>query len=392
MKLSVRENIWSESLELISKESVFTKDVKIIFLLLILVIVELPIFLILIEKLLVEKKELLLFTFVIVFLVLVSLIFISAPAKLFLISIQSSNKFMELGWIKYRIFRRKEKIPFEHLLKINVSLYRIGKEKRIRMEVETNYKKITAFFEIDENENNEDLAKIFLNLAFISGFQTYTAYHKVDGFRINFSKGFDERRKITDSGELFFEEEKIQIERNSINIPYLIIEELGPSRIKLYRKPNTYDILRLLLIFVVFPVLLIMLLFFESSKNPLSLILPFTFYILILNVMRKMIAPVNVTIDRLRGVITVKKLIISVIIPISQIKQIEIRDQISSRTGTFLFYVDARTNSDKKYQLFFTEFPRQTEKIYRTFEDLTLFLDYISKVLEIPVINLCNKI
>lgn len=392
MKLYVNDNVWGESLSLISKKGILTKELTVIILIFILVLIEMPAILFLIKKFSEKSTEFLIFTIIMIGLIfgIFLMVFLSAPPKLFEINMKRVDNALSLGWIKNLLFRSTEIISFELIKKINISLYKIKNENRIRMEIEKiDGRKINTVFTLDIQETPEDTLKIFLNMANIIGFQSYTAYLTGTGYMIKFSKGFEERIRIDGSiKDVIVEKDKPRIEREQINIPNLIIKELNSAKAIIYKKLNFYDILRLFFIFIFYPLLLLFLVSLPKD-NEKYMVFPFALfmYIFIFYLIRRYLSPMETVIDKLRGTVKVKKFIFSITFPLSQIKQIEISDQISRRTNTFFLHVDARLHNGRRHQLFYTEFTKNREKIYEVYEKMHLLLDNISKEMNIPIIN-----
>ncbi|MCS7203787.1 MAG: hypothetical protein NZ809_05010 [Thermodesulfovibrio sp.] len=387
MKLYVDENIWSESVVLTYKKGIFSRDLIVITLLFVLVIVEMPIILLLIRKFSESSKEfLLLATAMVAFMLgIFLLVFLSAPAKLSLIKITKADRTLYLGWIKNFIFRSKESVLFENIKAMNISVYTIKDENRIKMEIEkTSGEKIISVFSIESLEN---ILTLFLNMAIIIDFQSYTAYRGSYGYRVRFSKAFDEKRRINKNlRDLVFESQDY-IEKEAIKIPNTIIKELNPLKIIIYRKPNLYDIMRLVTVFIVFPFILFLSFMPKEPQKYIAVIVAIFAYLFTFYFMRRFLSPMKTVIDKLRGVVKVRRFIFSMTFPISQITQIEISDQIIKRIGTFIFHLDAILKNNRRHQLFYSEFSYKREKIYEVYENIIFLGENISKNLEVPLVN-----
>ncbi|MCX8033934.1 MAG: hypothetical protein N3A00_01280 [Thermodesulfovibrio sp.] len=397
MKLNVNENIWAESLSLSSRQGIFTKELIVIILIFVLILIETPAILLLIKKFSEKSTEFFMFTIIMIGLILgiFLMVFLSAPPKLFEISIKRMDNILSLGWIKNLIFRSRENLSFEFIKKMNISLHKIKNENRIRMEIDKiDGRKINTVFTLDTQEPLENTLKIFLNMANIIGFQSYTAYSTGTGYIITFSKGLEEKRRIDENKkDVIFESDKTQVDKEAIKIPNLIIKELNSAKAMIYKKPNFYDILRLLFVFIFYPLLLIFLVSLPKD-NEKYMVFSFALfmYIFIFYLIRRYLSPMETVMDKLRGTVKVKKIIFSLNFPLSQIKQIEISDQISGRTNTFFFHVDARLHNGRRHQLFYTEFTKNKEKIYEVYENMNLLLSNISKEMNIPIVDKTKNI
>ncbi len=161
------------------------------------------------------------------------------------------------------------------------------------------------------------------------------------------------KTRLNYSSKLVFEEGKRDIEKDKLRITNLVIEELNPLKVILYRKPNLFDIVRFLILYLIFPLLFLFILIYEKTQKLTALSISLFAYVIILYLTRRMIAPMNILIDKMRGTVKVKKIIYSYTFPISEIKEIQISDMIGRRTGTFLFFVDAIMKDNRKKSTLF---------------------------------------
>lgn len=387
-----KENIWNESVYL-SSESKFTKELKILILLFIVVVLELPIIFLLLKPAFHDEKDFYLFIFAMIFMILgvFSIVVLCAPSKLYSISVNRHKNSFELRWIRNLFLEKIETIPFEKLSKIYVSIVNTRGKNRVIMKIEKiDGNRVNAVFTLLETDK-EEIANVFLNMALIAGFQSYTAFREGNCFSINFSKGFEEKTRLNYSFKLFFEEGKRDIEKDKLRITNLVIEELNPLKVILYRKPNLFDIVRFLILYLIFPLLFLFILIYEKTQKLTALSISLFAYVIILYLTRRMIAPMNILIDKMRGTVKVKKIIYSYTFPISEIKEIQISDMIGRRTGTFLFFVDAIMKDNRKNQLFFIEVKSQESLIYETYVNIKFLLDQIFGELNIPIIEMTKN-
>ncbi|MCS7215481.1 MAG: hypothetical protein RMI30_07945 [Thermodesulfovibrio sp.] len=390
MKLVISKNIWSDSVEFISKEGFFTKELIIIALLFILVIVELSTFLILIKNLYEGKRDYSIVGVIAIFMVvgIFLLVFLSTPAKLFLIGASKVERVLKLGWIKSFIFRKNEFLSFDIIKMINLFIFTTKNEYKIRMEIEKiNGKKINVFFTFDLVDSTESILNIFLNLAKIIEFKSYSVYSYSFGYKVKFNKTLEEKRLINENKNLIIESEKFTFDRDQIKIPYLVIKELGPDRIVIYKKASFPDILRFSIITIIFPFILILAFLSKDPYKYVSIILCLFAYLFVLYVMRRFLSPMETVIDNIRGLIMVRKLLFSVKFPIYRVTQLEISDQLLKRSGTFIFHLDARLSNKEKRQLFYSEFVNKNEKVYEVYENILKLGELISRVLKIPFVD-----
>lgn len=387
-----KKNIWNESVYL-SSESKFTKELKILILLFIVVVLELPIIFLLLKPAFHDEKDFYLFIFAMIFMILgvFSIVVLSAPSKLYSISVNRHKNSVELRWIRNLFFEKVETISFEKLSKIYVSIVNTRGKNRVIMKIEKiDGNRVNAVFTLLETDK-EEIANVFLNMALIAGFQSYTAFREGNCFSINFSKGFEEKTRLNYSSKLFFEEGKRDIEKDKLRITNLVIEELNPLKVILYRKPNLFDIVRFLILYLIFPLLFLFILIYEKTQKLTALSISLFAYVIILYLTRRMIAPMNILIDKMRGTVKVKKIIYSYTFPISEIKEIQISDMIGRRTGTFLFFVDAIMKDNRKNQLFFIEVKSQESLIHETYVNIKILLDQIFGELNIPIIEMTKN-
>ncbi|GAQ95357.1 hypothetical protein TAGGR_2247 [Thermodesulfovibrio aggregans] len=387
-----KENIWNESVYL-SSESKFTKELKILILLFIVVVLELPIIFLLLKPAFHDEKDFYLFIFAMIFMILgvFSIVVLSAPSKLYSISVNRHKNSVELRWIRNLFLEKIETIPFEKLSKIYVSIVNTRGKNRVIIKIEKiDGNRVNAVFTLLETDK-EEIANVFLNMALIAGFQSYTAFREGNCFSINFSKGFEEKTRLNYSSKLVFEEGKRDIEKDKLRITNLVIEELNPLKVILYRKPNLFDIVRFLILYLIFPLLFLFILIYEKTQKLTALSISLFAYVIILYLTRRMIAPMNILIDKMRGTVKVKKIIYSYTFPISEIKEIQISDMIGRRTGTFLFFVDAIMKDNRKNQLFFIEVKSQESLIHETYVNIKILLDQIFGELNIPIIEMTKN-
>lgn len=395
MSLKVIENIWGEKFEIASRGGFFTKELIAITLIAVLVIVEVPIILLILKKIAPSDFNFILFilAFVVILLGVFILVFLASPPKLIFIKASKEKGEIELGWRRNLILRTQQTIAIHLVNKILITVFSIKSKKRIRMEIEKlNGENIIATFSYEPSDFNEKvncqlkLDTVLLNLGKIVGFESYTAKRGISVYELSFTKATKGRALIDDSQrELKFEENHREQNIRDIKIPDLIIREISDGKISLYKKTNFYDILRLFFILVIFPALFIIAYLSKDPKSYIPVAVILIVYIFLLYLMRRFISPIEVTIDRLRGSIKIKKLFFSYSFPISQIHQIELSDQVSKRTGTFIFHVNARFKNGRVHQLFYTEFSDRKEKKYEIHENIMLLLKIIQSQFNIEI-------
>lgn len=387
MRLYIDENIPSHSLILNARDNILTEKEWLILLIFGLTILEIPIFYILIKSLTGKTTES--FLFLIGMPLIISVIFLmvilTAPPKLFSLKAKKREKFLELGFIRYLFFKTKKLISYDEIGIMKIFLYNIKGQKKVRMEIETTDKgKIATLFTL-EALNLEDVAEIFHSLSIIIGFKSYTAYPMIEGYTLQYSKGLEGKNKIEEGEGIIFEKDGFGF-KEMLQIPYLLIKELNPAKIVLYKKSGFYDIFRPFTILIFIPLFYVTTFLNQPHKTVLIVVL-FAFFIFTLYLMRRLISPMETVIDRINRNIKIRKLIFTVTVPFSHIKEIEITDEVPRRTGTIIFHVDVKLTNDRRHQLFYTEFPRREEEIYRVFESVMRLVEYISKTLALPAIN-----
>jgi len=392
MILELIEFKLKDSVLLKASKDKISKDLLIILLIFILIIVELPIILLLIKKtaqILPDYFYVLIFVMIFfVFLIL----FASAIPKVFMIRVENGN--IEIGWIKNFIFKRVQTIKGNEIKKMAVSYFKKDSENKILLEIFTDKKTPTLIsFSVSGLDEIKEIAKIFLNIAYILNFHTYGAKNLGDlSFKINFSKGYEEKRKIEyEIEDVIFEEYSEDINLRDLSIPYVEIRDFNPMKIIIYRKSNFYDILRIFIVFVLFPFVITMLFISADPKNyhAISLFIPFYFFVLYL--MRDFITPIKLEISKIKGMVTVKKLFIKVSFPLYQIEQIEVKEIKANRTAKYIFQIYGRLKNGRKKQLFFTEFGYKEEKVLEVLANINILNIYIQKNFGIPVVYLGKK-
>lgn len=396
MKLTVIENIWGERVEIGNRGSFFTKELIAITLVAVIIIVEIPVLLLLIKKFTPSDFNFLLFTLVFLALAIgiFILFFLSAPSKLLKIRASKASGEIELEWRRNLIFRARQKIINQLVNKMLITVYSAKCKNRVRVEIEKlNGDKTIASFPFEPTEYSESIDRALLSLAKIMGFETYTAKRRISFYQISFSKSSRGKALIDESQrELKFEEyERDQIIKE-IKVPNLVIKELSDEKISFYKKPNFYDLIRLFSMFVLFPALFIFAYHSKGPKNYIPVFVTLIVFAFIFYLMRRMISPMETTIDKLRGIIKVRKLFFSYSFPLSQIDNIELSDQIIRRSGTFIFHVDARLKNGKVHQLFYTEFANKEEKIYEVYENMNILFVFIKESFGIPLTDKTKNI
>lgn len=391
MKLKILDNIWGEKVEIGHEGSPFTKDVIVIILIFLIVIVETPIILLLLKKIASSDLNFLFFSsgLIILLLTVFILVFLSSPPKLLNLKASKAKGELELIWRKNLIFKTQQIIASNLINKMLINVIETTPQSIVRMEIETfDGKKINTHFILGSYESNEKINEILLNLAIIIGFKSYTTERILSSYTVLFTKSKEGKFYIDDfKKELKFDDVEDRENLSSIKIPDLTIRELTEAKISLYKRPSLYDILRLIIVFLIFPGLFI---FAFINKNPgsyIPVVLVLLIYIFIVYLIRRLISPMEIIIDRIRGIVRVKKLFLSLSFPISQIQQIELSEQLSRRTGTLLFHVDARLKNGRKHQLFYTEFIDKDDRRYEVFNNIMLLLKIIQARLDVEIKN-----
>lgn len=391
MKLTVIENIWGEKVEIGYRGGFFTKELIAMTLVAVILIVEIPIILLLLKKLAPSDFNFLLITLVFLALVIgiLILLFFSVSPKLVRIKTSKSSEEIELEWRRNLLFKTQQTIAHHLVNKMLITLFRAKSKNRVKIEIEKfNGERTIATFPFEPTDYHENFDRVLLNLAKIVGFETYTAKRGVSVYEVLFDKSSRGKALIDESQrELKFEADDREESLRDIQIPNLTIKELSGLKISIYKKPNLYDLIRLFSIFVLFPALLVFVYFEAGSKTYAPIFVTLIVFILIAYQMRRLISPMETTIDRLRGVIKVRKLFFSHKFQLSELEKIELSDQVIRRVGNFVFHVDGRLKNGKVHQLFYTEFANEAEKIYEVYENLNFLLSYISKNLGITTID-----
>lgn len=387
MILKVIENIWGEKLEIGYRGSPFTKDVIVIILITVLVIVEIPIILFFLKKVASTDFNFLFLSLALIALLLgvVIMFFLSSPPKLLNLSVSKAKGEIELIWRRNLLFKSQQIISNQLIDEMSINIIDTKPQSIIKMEIEKfNGEKISFRFSLASSDFHERLSEILWNLAVIIGFKSYTANRGVSSYRVLFTKSLEGNSNIDNfQRELKFENDIEKI--SDIKIPDLTIREFSEAKISLYKKSNFYDIIRLIFLFVIFPAVLSFAFMVKSPDYYVHVVVALMVYIFIGYMIRKLISPMETTIDILRSIVKVKKLFFSYSFPLSQIYQLELSDQISSRTGTLIFHVNARLKSGKAYQLFYTEFSNKDDKKYEVFENIMLLLKIIQSKLNVEI-------
>lgn len=387
MKLRVNDNIWGEKVEIGYRRSFFTKDIIAIILITALLIIEFPIILLFIKKIAPPDFNFMLLSLALIVLLLgiFILIFLASPPKLLRLKASKTREEIELVWRKNLIFKSNEVIACQLIDKMSVNVIDTNSQSIVKMEIKKfDGEKINFRFSLEPSNFHEKLSEVLMNLAVITGFKSYTANRGVSGYRVLFTKSLQGKSLIDNfQRELNFENEIEKI--NDIKISDITIRELSDAKISIYKRPNFLDIIRLIFLFVIFPALFIFAYIIKNPGNYVPIAVALMLYLFIAYMIRRLISPMEITIDKLRDIVRVKKLFIHYSFPLSQIYQLELSDQPSRRTGTLIFHVDAILKNGRKHQLFYTESSDEEDKNHEVYENIMLLLKIIKSMIDIEI-------
>lgn len=254
------------------------------------------------------------------------------------------------------------------------------------------FNKLKINFSLLDSDNIKKLIEVFLNLGYLLGYYSYSGYRiSDDSFELNFYKGNEGNRIIgNDIGKIdlnAFSRYDAFMPVN-IQIPKVIIKEYNPVRIVLNRKATFIDILRLLIITVVFPFFILLLIYsnyvIHNPKTKYTLPVVVTFYLVVLYMTRNLLAPMQTTVDKIRRIISVRKLFFIQNFPLDKLEKIEITGEVAKKLGTFTFQIFGIFKDGKKHQFQFTEIPLKEEDFNNTLKQLLLLFQ---NLFEIEVVN-----
>jgi len=310
------------------------------------------------------------------------IVFASVTPKVFMVRVENCK--MEIGWIKNLLFKKRQVIKCNEIKRMAVLYFK----DEILLEVFTDKEKpVYITFSLSGLNRIKEVAKLFLNMAYILNFHTYGAKVLGDtGFAISFSKGYEKKREVEEGiQDVVFEEVLQEINLKELNIPYVRIKNFNPMKVVLYRGVSLYDIQRFFVILVVIPFSIIAILIGEDAPQKyLGLFLVLGISIFVIYLLKDLITPIKLEISR--ELVTVRKLFLKKEFPGYQIERIEIKAKRIRKIATYVFHVYSILKNGKKIQLFFTEVPDEKEKVLKTKKDLNILGSYLQKTLGIPFV------
>lgn len=387
MDFYVKNNIEFKSVILESQEGVFTKENKILLAFFLLILLELPVFLILIKVFtnqeLFKKFSLL---FIGSLFVLFVAIIVFANPKLFLIHAEKEKRKLILGWIRYLFFKSFQEVLFEDIISLEVFCLNSEKNKRVIL----NIKNVSgqtlhlAFTVINVNDIN-DLARVFINLSNILGFRTYTAFQNDLVLKIAFSKNFDLINSSNDLKNINFikyETEKL----SGIFLPDIKIETKGDEKVSIIRKPNSYDIIRAIALFIIVPIIFLIAFLSKDPYKYHAIIVSLGIYSAILFYFKRYFVPIHIVLDRLTGeLLIVRSFFIKTKFYLSSVREVEIKYFRVNRLGTLIFEVSALLRDNRRIIIFFVEISTNNKRKYEIFTNILSLVNFLTSNYNIPI-------
>lgn len=396
MELSIEKSADEKILVLKSDVGFFTKDFRFILLFFLLVFLEVPIFLLLIKFL---GDESLFYIFAFIFVASIMgiflLIIIFAYPKLFLLYANKEDGKLRLGWIKNLIFKSFQEIPFKDITDIYSIVVGLEKKKKVAINLKTiDGKTLNFSFILKDIVDDIEIARILITLSNILGFNTYKATLSSSILRIYFSKDFDLIAKTSDVKSIkFVKEDGKKIINNEFSIPDLKIKLIGERVISVLRKPNKYDLLRIIAFFVICPLIILIALLSKDPYKYHAIAFSISIYLIIIYIFRKYLVPIEVIFDMSTGEISIKRVLFSKKkFYLFDINEIEVKDVKINRMGTILFEISYLLKDNKKMQLFFVETPINSSKNFEVLVNIITLLEYLTSNFNIPIKNSCTTI
>ncbi|MCS7150408.1 MAG: hypothetical protein N2Z40_02715 [Caldimicrobium sp.] len=386
MHLSLEVYIPGEEFNLKAREIRSKRDVSFILIIFLLVLIEVPIFIFLLWKIAPTRENLLLWLtlFVLVTILIFSLVILFSPSRVYMIRAVRQENLLEVSFVENFFRRKRHLIPAEEIKGLHIQTYNFkGKNATIMCLERKNQRVMKLPFSMDLVESKEKLARIFLNLAQILNLKAYSARELPSGLHLVFQREFsEEARYPTETQELILEKDDTYYLLD-LKIPQVRIEEQGPMKIVFRKNPNFWDIMRLIGVFIVFPVILVFISFTNEPGKPFLFVVVLLMYAFILHQTRNLLSPMSTIVDRIHNRLIICKPFFKKTLLLSEVVALEIRDQLSKRTGTVIFHLEAKLRGGKRYQLLYTEIPNEKERIYEVLGQIGLLIQKLEKMLEI---------
>lgn len=126
-----------------------------------------------------------------------------------------------------------------------------------------------------------------------------------------------------------------------------------------------------------------------QSKDPqkyLAMAISSVIYLRALYFLRNFLSLIEIFIDKLRGMIKIKKLFLTKTISLREIEHLEVKG-VSLRRGPFVFHIFLRLKNSRQIHFFFIEIPsKETSQIQETFAHLSKLLDYMKEHYDFKVL------
>lgn len=395
MEFYLQKNIDFQSVFLESKDSIFSKDFKILLAFILLILLEVPVFLIIIK---IFANEALFKTFLLVFtaslLALFVAIFLFAHPKLFLIHADREKGKLLLGWIKYLVIKSFQEIRYEDIESIKVIILDLAGNNKVVLNVkEISGQTLNLTFTIKDMNDVNEITRVLINLSNILGFHTYTAFNKKFAMEIKFSKYYDLVNRTDDLRNIKYLRDENEELLSDINIPDIKVDVKDGERVSIIRKPNLYDLIRVLALFVVFPVIIIIAFLSKDPYKYHAIIISLAIYSAILFYFKKYLVPIQILFHRLSGEVLISRaFLMKTRFHLSNVREIEIRDFRQNRMGSLIFEVLALLNNNKKILLFFVETSLSNKRTYEIFVNILSLVNYLVLNYNVPIKDSCKSI
>lgn len=230
----------------------------------------------------------------------------------------------------------------------------LGNHKRVSLHLKTvDGQTLNLLFNLNDFINYNEIVKVLINLANSLGFNTYKAISSNFVLKIYFSKNFDLDSKTSVLKNIKFIKEDRETLEKGISIPDVNIKVLGEKIILVIREPNKYDLLRIIALFVVYPLIMFIALLSKDPYKYHAIIISLAIYSAILFYFKKYLVPIQILFHRLSGEVLISRaFLVKTRFHLSNEREIEIRDFRHDRIGSLIFEVLALLNDNKKILLF----------------------------------------
>lgn len=386
--LEAKENHWQEALSLKAKNTLDRTQV-ILLLLFFFILLDFFLLITLFKPFWDDLRHLipLLVIFLMLPLFILSLVSLSFVPRLISLKATSTSPTIELQVLQRPFSRKKYLFSKEEVKRVYLSLNQGKRQNLIIMDLTLAQEKVLrTIYAMDKAYSKEEISKLFLNLAHLLEMKSYRALSHSKGFIITLAQDTTEKNLITSKLDTFLFESSEGLNKELLRLPFITVKELSPWRIHLYKGVSFYDILRYLALFVLVPSLFMIAYQSKDPQKYLAMAISSVIYLWALYFLRNFLSPIEIFIDKLRGMVKIKKLFLTKTISLREIEHLEVKD-VSLRRGPFVFHIFLRLKNSRQIHLFFIEIPsKETSQIQETFAHLSMLLDYMKEHYDFKVL------